>query len=203
MSNISDIVQAIREAPTPGVARELLTSHIQKEHERAAETCDNLRTRIQQFQQAINRIAGHVSACCAGVDVEDSNGLGSHTSEEIIRRIDALVAPHTSLKERTDTVLHFQYSKDSIESLYEMCNMLPACNMFGALSGVIQDLQFYQQEHLIASANTDTDALRTLLHQVADETFQMARRSFLDNRVALKPDIDSIINGIVDRKLGG
>lgn len=47
-----------------------------------------LELRVHQFDQAIRRIGHHVGACCAGVDVMDDNGLGSHTDQEIIRKID-------------------------------------------------------------------------------------------------------------------
>lgn len=58
---------------------------------RVREVCVNLQKRVDQFDKAISKIAQHVGACCGGVDTTDVNGLGSHTDQEIIRKIDAKV----------------------------------------------------------------------------------------------------------------
>lgn len=61
--------------------------------------------RIIQFDRAISRIARHVGACCGGVDVKDDNGKGSHTDQEIIRKIDelyGLLFQFVTLEDRPD-----------------------------------------------------------------------------------------------------
>lgn len=46
---------------------------------------------VSMFDKAINQIAAHVGACCAGIDVDDCEMPGySHTAAEIIRKIDEL-----------------------------------------------------------------------------------------------------------------
>jgi archaellum component FlaC len=63
--------------------------------------------RLQQCDRAIQRIASHVGAVCGGVDVMDANGLGSHTSEEIIRKIEAV---------RQEAVPQLEPTKEMIEA---------------------------------------------------------------------------------------
>lgn len=76
-------------------------SHHDKLHDEA--TIATLRERISQFQAAITRIAAHVGACCAGVDLEHEKddtgkpfGPGGHTAYEIIRKIDERVTKSAS-----------------------------------------------------------------------------------------------------------
>lgn len=61
------------------------------------------------------------------------------------RKIEELTDELIQLKFVHDTLLHKEYSKDTMTSLYDVWNQLPACRLLCVIGGAIQELDYYAQ----------------------------------------------------------
>lgn len=103
-----------------------------------------------------------------GVDVDQFAELCSEELEFVSaqrdadnRKIELLTTQLAMLQEEHNKLLNHTYSKDPIRSLYEVWMNLPCCPLLSVVSGAIQDLQYYKEQHDVLTTQMESVKLPT------------------------------------------